>query len=91
MQSRSLLEGKTTKLKHFLNSIIFNPKNANKNIAFLFVLSIALRVTNFKLKKNNKVLRLGFELFFNVQTRLKMIFTSLPYFLSFTVLKVLES
>ena len=40
MQSRSLLEGKTTELKQFLKSIIFNPQNCNKNIAFLFVLSI---------------------------------------------------
>ena len=42
MQSRSLLEGKTNELKQFLKSIIFNPKNENKNIAFLFVLSIFL-------------------------------------------------
>ena len=27
MQSMSLLEGKTTELKQFLKSIIFNPKN----------------------------------------------------------------
>ena len=40
MQSRSLLEGKTTKLKQFLKSIILTPKNANENIAFLFALSI---------------------------------------------------
>ena len=40
MQSRSLLEGKTIELKQFLKSIILTPKIANKNIAFLFVLSI---------------------------------------------------
>ena len=40
MQSRSLLEGETTELKQFLKSIILTPKNENKNIAFLFVLSI---------------------------------------------------
>ena len=42
MQSMSLLEGKTTELKQFLKSIILSPKIANKNIAFLFVLSIFL-------------------------------------------------
>ena len=40
MQSRSLLEGKTTKLKQFLKSIILTPRISNKSIAFLFVLSI---------------------------------------------------
>ena len=39
MLSRSLKEGKTTELKQFLKSIILTPKIANKNIAFLFVLS----------------------------------------------------
>ena len=29
MQSRSLLEGKSTELKQFLESIIFNPQNCN--------------------------------------------------------------
>ena len=42
MQSRSLFEGKTTELKQFLKSIIILPQNTNKNIAFLFVLSIVL-------------------------------------------------
>ena len=40
MQSRYVLEGKTTELKRFLKSIFLTPKIANKNIAFLFVLSI---------------------------------------------------
>ena len=40
MQSRSLLECKTTELKQFFKSIILTPKIANKSIAFLFVLSI---------------------------------------------------
>ena len=41
MQSRSLLEGKTSELKQFLKLIILTPKIANKNIVFLFVLSIS--------------------------------------------------
>ena len=44
MQSRSLLEGKTTELKQFLvNQKYLTPKITNENIAFLFVLSILFR------------------------------------------------
>ena len=46
VQSRSLLEGKSTELKQFFKAVILNPKIANKNIAFLFVLSIFYALTS---------------------------------------------
>ena len=58
MQSRSLLEGKLTELKQFFESIIFNTKNANENIAFLFVLSIVTH--SFKRMEDTQRLKLHY-------------------------------
>ena len=42
MQSMSLLEGKTTELKQLLKKMNITLKIANKNVEFLFVLSIVI-------------------------------------------------